>query len=296
MYKRDINTINHFIDFLNLRIPHNNWFIIKELIHNGPYCEIPIYFHSKTDYEASIETFKDIYPSRVFIQYEDDPIKVSLTTDLEDKALLNCLLATNEYNLTLSLIDTLIGSPEEVISKFDLNKLQIAITPDKKVIKSDLYDAPLHMIYENTTSNTSHKLRTYTKDGGYQADYEKELCGYADYVVKNADKPVVCMNKNDLAITHKENLAIILEDLKVLLDYAELTNKYHNQRVLSVGDDESADICKDKESIIALLKALESDITPTQDSVLITATRTIYYRTYQYIESIIQKHFPELLL
>jgi len=176
MYYEHNNTVQATFMYLRTFMPHSNWFIAGGCLNSDSFSDIDVFFHSKKDYEAAA---KCIPRDR----------GVHSTTNSEsfnfDVSPFSCLGTIDYSFVKIQLIRKYFGLPGDLITKFDLNKSQIALTSYGTKVESPSFNKPLHLIYGNMSSNSLKRFIKYIKIKGFEATPYKELQNYTNYILAN---------------------------------------------------------------------------------------------------------------
>ena len=208
------------VKYLHNIIPHKDWFIAGGYLSNKYYySDVNIYFLNESALKEAIEAFKSKYrPTDAWENIYTYLLSEETTPDLYSES------QTDEKTTIVQLSGTQFGTPEEVISRFDLNKSQVALTSDYKIVTSENYDKPLHIIFENITMRSFIRLAFYRKVKGYNVDYFKEVHDYIDYVTDHAYETIVpnfyrTTSEDNEAVTHIENLLEVVKETNDVHEY-----------------------------------------------------------------------------
>ena len=154
-----------------LSIP--GWFIAGSSATCYPYNDIDIYFESK-------EAFKQVYD--VFISMTDKYYTTDLVNliDVQPKR----LFGTKKTQIPFQLIRKYFGTPEEILSKFDINICRNAILPDKTYYQ---HPSSLDLMYiDNITASSAIRLHKYI-NRGFPIDTDKYI-DLVHYLCTNPDQ------------------------------------------------------------------------------------------------------------
>ena len=172
------------VDYLNDILPHSNWFIAGGALVGKYFTDIDVFFYSEKDFKTAYDAFLNVFS---FESYSSSKaVTFCIDIDSCDNEQLK-ILKEDKYEfhkLQIQLVKYYFGTTKEIIEKFDLNKSQIAITPNKEIIKSDIQDKPLHIVYNNTNTSTFNRFKKYINSKKIEGDYHQALYDYTHHVIE----------------------------------------------------------------------------------------------------------------
>lgn len=161
-----------------LSIP--GWFIAGSSATCYPYNDIDIYFESKEAFKQVYDVFitmTDKYYTTDLINLIDIQPKQSRITPFSDEPI-------SVSRTPIQLICKYFGTPEEILSKFDINICRNAILPDKTYYQ---HPSSLDLMYiDNITASSVIRLNKYIFRG-FPIDIDKYI-DLVHYLCTNPDQ------------------------------------------------------------------------------------------------------------
>ena len=177
-----------------LSIP--GWFIAGSSATCYPYNDIDIYFESEKAFHQVCE---------VFISMTDKYYTTNLINliDVQSKR----LFGTEKTQVPFQLICKYFGTPEEILSKFDINICRNAILPDKTYYQ---HPSSLDLMYiDNITASSAIRINKYI-NRGFPIDIDK----YIDLVHYLCTNPGQTF-ENFYDVTSSSSIRLISELLNI---------------------------------------------------------------------------------
>jgi len=118
--------------------------VLSVVLRQDTKQDLDLFFRTKNDYNRA-----KMYLSKTYhTEYESDN---AITFTKEAQVKFNWDTISAQENVTVQIIKRSFGSPEDIISNFDLNKSMIAYEDDEVII-DPRFSEPLHIITKHTNS------------------------------------------------------------------------------------------------------------------------------------------------